>query len=372
MSDIVIEKALPSDNKSICELCKIPMAGSISISMGIDPDCFVNARIQNQEIELFVCRQKNSIIGMFSVGKRSVFYNGTPKLIRYLSDLRIHPNYKSSLLLMKITRFIKTNILNNNEFVYTVVFSENNIMTNIIEKVNHAWRDNKPIIKRASLPNYSFCGSYCSFMISLKNKRKAKKSTFFIRKAKKNDINEMQIFFNQEAHKKQWYPCYDFNLLQENYYHGLSISDFYLAFENDQIVGITGIWDQREFKQTTVNSYTRSLKLVRPFINLIAKITKGFKLPETGKILNYFTIHAILIKGNNKEIFKDIIEQIYKDCYQSDFSYFLCGLDKDDSLCSIFNDFTKREVHGNIYSVSFNHSKKPLMTKNYYIEAARI
>ena len=119
----------------------------------------------------------------------------------------------------------------------------------------------------------------------------------------------MQLFFNQEAHKKQWYPCYDFNLLQENYYYGLSISDFYLAFEDDQIVGITGVWDQRRFKQTTVNSYTRSLKLVKPFINLISKITKGFELPKTGKILNYFTIHAVLIKGNNRKIFKDIIEQ---------------------------------------------------------------
>ena len=372
MPDIVIEKALPSDNKGICKLCKIPMAGSISISMGIDPDCFVNAGIQNQEIELFVCRKNNSVIGMFSVGKRSVFYNGKPKLIRYLSDLRIHPDYKNSLLLIKITRFIKTNILSDNEFVYTVVFSENNIMTNIIAKVDRAWRDNKPLISRASLPNYSFCGSYCSYMISLKNRRKTKKSTFLIRKAQKNDIIKMQLFFNQEAHKKQWYPCYDFNLLQENYYYGLSISDFYLAFEDDQIVGITGVWDQRRFKQTTVNSYTRSLKLVKPFINLISKITKGFELPKTGKVLNYFTIHAVLIKGNNRKIFKDIIEQIYKDNYQSEFSYFLCGLDKNDSLCSIFNDFSKREVQGNIYSVSYDHSKKTLMPTNYYIEAARI
>ena len=72
------------------------------------------------------------------------------------------------------------------------------------------------------------------------------------------------------------------------------------------------------------------------------------------------------------KIFKDIIEQIYKDNYQSEFSYFLCGLDKNDSLCSIFNDFSKREVQGNIYSVSYDHSKKTLMPANYYIEAARI
>jgi len=348
------------------------MAGNISLSMGIDPDCFVNAGIQNQEIELFVCRQNNSVIGLFSVGKRTIFYNGKPKLIRYFSDLRIHPDFQNSLLLIKMTRFIKRNIIDKNEFVYTIVFSENKVMTDMIAKVDRAGIDNEPLIKRASLPSYSLCGVYCSYMISLKNRRKRKKTKLLIRKAQKIDIEAMQFFFNREAHKKQWYPSYDFSLLQNNYYHGLGISDFYLAFKEDQIVGITGIWDQRRFKQTIVNSYTRPLKLVRPFINIMAKITKGFNLPETGKILNYFTVHTILTKGNNQEIFKDIIEEIYKDNYQSEFSYFLCGFDKNDALCTIFNDFTKREVHGNIYSVSYDYTKDTSSTPNYYFEAARI
>ena len=58
--------------------------------------------------------------------------------------------------------------------------------------------------------------------------------------------------------------------------------------------------------------------------------------------------------------------------YQSEFSYFLCGLDKNDSLCNVFNGFTKRVVHGNIYSVSFDYLKDTSITPNYYFEAARI
>lgn len=372
MSDIVIEKALPSDNYGICELCKIPMAGNISLSMGRNPDYFINAGIQNQEIELFVCRQKARVIGIFSVGKRTVFYNGKPKLIRYFSDLRIHPDFQKSLLLIKMTRFLKSDIIDKNEFVYTIIFSENKVMTDMIAKVDLAGIDNEPLLQRASLPKYSLCGSYCSHMISLKSRRNTKKSNLLIRRAKKIDIEAMQFFFNREAHKKQWYPSYDFSLLQDNYYHDLTISDFYLAFKEGEIVGVTGVWDQREFKQTVVNSYTRSLKLVRPFINIMAKITKGFHLPETGEILNYFTVHTILTKGNNQEIFRDIIEKIYTDNYQSEFSYFLCGLDKNDALSTIFNDFTKRVVHGNIYSVSFDYSKNTSITPNYYFEAARI
>ena len=372
MPDILIEKALPSDNKGVCELCKIPMDGNISMSLGIDPDCFINAGIQNQEIELFVCRQNKRVIGIFSVGKRTVFCNSKPKLIRYFSDLRIHPDFQKSLLLMKITRFIKTNIIDKDEFIYSIVFSENKLMTDMIAKVDQASMNNKSLIKRASLPRFSLCGSYYSYMVSLKRRRKIKKTNHVIKKAKKNDIKAIQLFFSREAHKKQWYPSYDFSVLQDNYYHGLNISDFYLAFKDGKIVGITGVWDQRGFKQTIINRYTRYLKLVRPVINILAKITKGFNLPETGKILNYFTLHTILTKDNNQEIFKDIVEKIYKDNYQSEFSYFLCGLDKNDSLCNIFNGFTKRVVHGNIYSVSFDYLKNTSITPNYYFEAARI
>ena len=372
MPEIIIEKALPSDNKEICDLCKVPMDGNISMSLGIDPDCFINAGIQNQEIELFVCRQSKRVIGMFSVGKRTVFYNSKPKLIRYFSDLRIHPDFQKSLLLIKITRFIKTNIIKTEEFVYSIVFSDNKVMTDMIAKVDQATIDNRSLIRRASLPRYSLCGTYHSYMVSLKSTRKIKKSNLIVKKAEKNDIESMQSFFNREAHKKQWYPFYNFSVLKDNYYHGLNISDFYLAFKDGEIVGITGIWDQRRFKQTYINSYARSLKLLRPLINIVAKFTKGFNLPETGKVLKYFTLHTILIKDNNQKIFKDIVENIYKDNCLGEFSYFLCGLDKNDTLCNIFNGFKKRVVNGNVYSVSFDYLRDTSIPSNYYFEAARI
>jgi hypothetical protein len=209
-------------------------------------------------------------------------------------------------------------------------------------------------------------------MISLDNYRSISKSKLFIRRANTSDVGAMQLFFNQEASKKQLYPSYDFSHLHSNYYHGLAISDFYLAIENGVIIGITGVWDQRGFKQTTVSSYSHYLKFLRPIINSLAKISKGFNLPKAGESLNYFTLHTILTKNNDPKVFKAIVDFIYNEYYRKEFRYFLCGLDKNDALSTVFDDFKKRVVHGNLYSVSFDYSSKALEIPNYYIEAARI
>ncbi len=369
MAGIIIERALLSDNSAICELCKIPMTGNISLTMERDPDYFINAGIQNQDVEIYVCRQQNRLAGVFSVGKRTVFYNGSPKQLRYFSDLRIHPDFQKSMLLIRMSRFLKSNkIVQENEISYAVIFSENKTMTDLIEKVDDHF------LKKTSLLKFTLYGDYCSYVVPLSKRRKKRRSNLKIRKAEVEDIETMQIFFNKEAASKQLYPCYDFSCLDDSYYYELKINDFYLAFEEEKLVGITGVWDQRRFKQTKIYSYSGFLKSVRPLLNVVSKITRGFILPEPGEKLNYFTLHTILTQDNDPKIFKDLLEKIYADNYRSKFSYFLCGLDKNDGLCVVFNDFTKRIVKGGVYSVSFDTEigRGDSISPNFYLETARI
>ena len=90
----------------------------------------------------------------------------------------------------------------DNEFAFAVVFSENNIMTDMITKVNQASVDNNALLTKASLPKFSLRGNYCSYMISLDNYRSISKSKLLIRRANTSDVGAMQLFFNQEATKK--------------------------------------------------------------------------------------------------------------------------------------------------------------------------
>lgn len=372
MSVIIIEKATENDNSGICRLCEIPMAGFISLVMERAPDYFVGAKIQNQQVAVYVCKKvaDNSVVGLFSIGRRNVFINGTPTWVYYFSDLRIHPDFQKSMLLIRMCKFIREHeIVEENGLGHTVVFSENKIMTDLIA------RGNDELLKKLSLPKYSIQGKYCSYMISLSKRRKKRTSNLLIRKAQLNDVNKMQKFFNMEAKKKQWYPCYEFSKLTDDYYQDIHIEDFYLAFNGDNLVGITGTWDQKNFKQTKVFSYSPMLKKLRPAINALSAITGGFKLPPEGGKLNYFTLHSIVTKNNEMGIFCDLVNQIYWDNYGKSFDYFLCGLDNEDSLNKAFDNFkTKKIIRGNFYLMSFNIDSQPFnpSSKAYYLEASRI
>jgi len=372
MSGIIIEKATENDNSGICRLCEIPMAGFISLVMERAPDYFVGAKIQNQQVAVYVCKKvaDNSVVGLFSIGRRNVFINGTPTWVYYFSDLRIHPDFQKSMLLIRMCKFIREHeIVEENGLGHTVVFSENKIMTDLIA------RGNDELLKKLSLPKYAIYGKYCSYMISLTKRRKKRMTTLLIRKANINDVNKMQLFFNDEASKKQWYPCYEFSKLTADYYQDIDIEDFYLAFNGKDLVGITGTWDQKNFKQTKVFSYSPMLKKLRPAINSLSAITGGFKLPPEGEKLNYFTLHSTVTKNNQADIFCDLVEQIYRDNYRKSYDYFLCGLDKEDPLNIAFDNFkTKKIIRGNFYLVSFHLDNQPFnpSSKAYYLEASRI
>jgi hypothetical protein len=76
VSSYIIKKATADDNEGLCKLCKIPMKGNIMLTFERSPDFFAGSKIQSEDVETYTCFKKNSveIVGVFSVGKRRVFY----------------------------------------------------------------------------------------------------------------------------------------------------------------------------------------------------------------------------------------------------------------------------------------------------------
>ncbi len=369
MTTFILEPAQQEDNKAICELCSIPLPGNIVLALERAPDYFAGAAVQCTEVEVYVCRNTGDgkIYGLFSIGKREVFVNGKKKSVRYFCDLRIHPDFQKSSLLYQICRFPFENKILENEFAQTVIFTDNNIMLELIKKLSGR-------AEKLSIPMYLLAGDYITYTLLLSKKITRTKSHLNIRWATSNDIDRMQDFFDEEAPKKQFYPYYDFSELTTGYYNDITIGNYMLAYEGDKLVGITGIWDQKRMKQTKIVSYSKTYAFMRPAVNFISFFTGGFPLPRPGTILNHFFLHTILVKDNAPAIFKVLVEYIHCHYHKSSYQYILCGLNKNDSLNNVFSKVkAKRITYGKHYLVSFDND---LMSKfsqiPFYFEAARI
>ncbi len=361
--------AQPEDNKGICGLIRIPFAGDISLAMEREPDYFLGARIQYEQPETYVCRDRsnNRMAACFSVGKRNVFLNGRKTSLRYHSDLRIDPDYQKTFVLFDICSYFKEHIVLLEGFSQTIVFSDNHIMNALIHLKGRERL-------RSVVPFYIPHGRYITHTVSLRKRRNPKSSLYHIRQARKEDVSMMQDFFDQEAGSKQFYPCYDFSKVQSDYYHGLMVQDYFLAFEGEQLVGLTGIWDQQCFKQTRVAGYSNRLKILKPWINALGFLRSGFLLPDEGEKLNYVTLHTIVVKNNSSDILAGLCESIYARYREQNYQYMLCGLDEQDPLNEVFRKgYEERKLVGTHYLVSYDEEcLNKLNPALFYLEAARI
>ena len=358
--------ATEQDSDVLCRLLEdSPMDGEISITLERQPNYFYAAHVQCSDPLIIVASNESSrtVGGVFAAGTRPVYVNGSLTDIRYLSDMRISPSFRKGLLMPRGFKYLKQNILKKDEYAQTLVLTENKSALKLLTS------------QRANLPYYHSAGDYNCYAISTQQKINISSNSLNIRRANCHDLDAMQLFFDEEAKTKQFYPYYDFSELKQSaYYRDIAIHDFFLAFEKDKLAGIAGLWDQTQFKQIRVQKYSKGLSIFRPIYNLIAPWYSGIKLPKVGSIFNYLYLHSIVCRNNSPEILRTMLKAIFSELSSLDFSYVMLGLDGKDSLNGAVKNLKKLNYPGKHFLVSLNRESPLQFNSNmtFYFEAARI
>ena len=372
MPVFTLRPACPDDNAALLDLCQIPVSGAVQLALEREPDYFAGAAVQAEEPEIYVAiHTSGRLVGIFNVGYRTVFLDRQSTRLRYFCDLRIHPDFQRSRLLFEMMHFCRAQgIINDEEVAQTVIFSDN------LPMLAHLDLTKRRSKTRQLAPLYQLVGEYHTYMIRLPAKmRKKPTGNWEVRRATAADLPAMQRFLDREGKQYQGFPWYQLAKLgQENYYRNLAINDYYLAFEQEKLVGMAGVWDQKAFKQTRITGYDRLLTFLRPLINAFAKVAGGFRLPEASTVLSYFSLHTILVEKENPLIFQAILYKISTDAAGKNFDYFLCGLRGDSPLTEACQSFkATRLIKGNYYLVSGNHDlPAKYLSLPFYLEGARI
>ncbi len=366
-SKFIIQKAEEKDSDALNELMRDTTQPS-RVTMGLErePNFFYGTKVATSKPLVMISRMEgdNKLACCSSLGARDVYVNGKIQSIRYASDLRIREEYRKGTLLARIFRTGKKE-LKPGEMLQTHILAEN---FNSISVLGSG---------KAGLPRYWEYGDYNMHMVyySAFNKPPMK-SRYTVRRATESDIEKMQDFFNTEAPKKQFYPHYDFDKVgtDDPYYRDLKIGDYYLAFDGENIVGITGVWDQKRFKQTRFVGYHWIISTIRPFFNLFSKIFGGFYLPPVGEILKYFYLHTVLTKDNDVDIFNALLREIYRNHRGGENQAFVCGLVADDPLNQAFEAYKKQTLPGKHFLVCYDGDPRPTLdnSRPLYLEISRL
>ena len=362
MSSFEPRPALPEHNSDICEIFdSTPMEGQISIRFERRPDYFAGARIQNLNQKVYVGwdSAKEKAFAITNVGSRPVYIGGEIQDVSYYCDLRILPEYQSRTQLARGFKYLREEILKGDNYAQCLIVSDNLKALDVLTS------------KRAGLPSFYHTGDYHTWAIGAGQKFRCH-STLTIRKATVDDIQDMQSFMDQEGSRKLFFPVYDLSKVGTHpYYQNQRIEDYYLVFDGSSIIGMVGTWDVEFCKQSRIVSYAPSIRWSRRIFNSLAFLNKGFHLPPEGSLLKYFLLHSIVIKNDDPDVLRALLERIGKDC--TGYDYFLLGLAAQDPLNAAVGGFKKRLYKAGHYLISFG---KPgvldRLPSNYYLEAARL
>ena len=190
-------KIIPYDTvyeNQIQVLYDIPVSGFIALSLQRKPHSMYGAHIQTETPNVYIAIDTvvQRVVGLFNIGCRFQIYQRTVQNLPYFCDLRISPSHQNGRVFLAMIRYVQSLGLNLDlKPATTIVFADNSRMIQMIEKRAKQKEDSK-------LPYYTKIADIETFIFN-RLKLLVDHKTYQIRRANNNDIDQMQIFYNQDV-----------------------------------------------------------------------------------------------------------------------------------------------------------------------------
>ena len=348
-------------------MAKDEMQGNMGLSFRREPDYFLGCGVQGNQSQIIKCTDSQSgrIVGLGARHSKTLFVNGVETRIGYLSDLRGDRDVRKRTLLARGYAFLRALHADDHLPLYFSVILEGN--DEAVANITTA---------RAGLPIYENRGKILTPAIHLdRHKPELSVDGITIRRGEASLMPHVFDFLHTEHAHKQLAPCYCVSDLGSPRLLGLNHDDFYVACRGDEIVGCVALWDQSEFRQTHVESYSGNLRRVRPIYNLAARFSSLHALPSPGDKIPYLYLSMIATKGNRSDIFAALLRTVYRDQRRGNYHFLIAGLHEQDPLSQVLDDYRSIQAAGSLYLIYYPEDAEfaaKLDDRTYYIDMATV
>jgi len=165
--------------------------------------------------------------------------------------------------------------------------------------------------------------------------------------------------------KFQYAPCYKVeDFVGRDKLEGFSTDDLYIYQKNGEIAGVMGAWNQTDFKQVKINSYSKTYQLIRPLYNLFSKLKSVPPLPPVGGYIKNIYGSFIAIKEDNPKIFHELVNAIRYNFTDKGYAYLSIGFHEKHPLNRELLKLSSRELESIAYEVYWGEENPSLPKEN--------
>ncbi len=346
---VVFRKGEPADDSALKEMLREnAMPGSISLSMRYEPSLFQAIDVERGKTHVAVCEDAGRIVGMGVISEREVFLHGKPCRAGYLSRLRVKSTHRSSTVLARGYRYFKA--IHNDEF--NVPF----YLSTILESNRHAV--GMLTSGRGDLPVYRDIGGYISLVFPVVHHRRPA-----FRGSRIQVINGVEAgaelvvrCLHRYGKDKPFFPVYrEEDITGEGReLQGLFLSDFALAMDGDEAIGVMACRDRRRFQQIHVNSYSGAVRFARKPLNFLCGLAGYPPLPDLGETVSAMYCTGVAIRNDETEVFGKLLSHVLADASERGANFLVAGFSEKDPLLKRAAGRLHLEIRSRIYAVSWN------------------
>lgn len=326
MAGVIFREAVADDHVALERLfAETSMEGAIRIGSDRTPDFFAVSRVQATEPRVWgVFTAEGRAVGVFSAGTRPVHHGGKIVEMRYLSDLRIHPDWRKGTLLARGFCLLRDEVFAKGEWAQTLVLERN---FGAVESLFSG---------RAGLPVYIPAGFYRNWLLP---RHKVCASGPAVRAAVAEDLPAMGKLLDAASSRRSFSPVVDLGELGSPYLNGLRVGDFLIAEEGGEIVGMMAVWDQGAFQRLRIDGYSAGMAAIRPFWNLGARL----KLPRPGNTIPMAKASMVACAEDDPAILRSLLTAALSNSGDRLLSV---GLSESDPLTSALSGSKGRVFRG--------------------------
>ena len=350
-ANVTLREARPEDDEQICVLIRsISMPGPVSLTMDCSPSFFSSIEVEGFAQKTMVIEAGQKIVGICLMSKRTIFMNGKPADVGYISSLRLDKSISGIRILSRGLQLARQWHKNS----FNVPFYLGAILDD-----NVAAR--KPLTSgRAGLPDVRLFGTlYTAGIPLLKRKHPIVPAGMRIERGSVIGAERIVEFLDRVGRQKQFFPVYTKKdiLADEGILRGKDLNDFYVAERGNRICGVMASWNQLPYRRRMVTDYSTYARLFKPVIKSLCKVLRLAPIPEPGEPLRNIYASCIAIENNNRELFKLLLNTILCDLHGTGHTLLLAGLMEGDPLLPELKKFIHFPFRTGIYTFSLEKQK---------------
>lgn len=337
MDGVKIRVAVSADHGALERLFSdTSMSGAIRIGSDRSPDFFAASRVQATDPCVWgAFAADGRAAGVFSAGRRLVHLGGRKTAMRYLSDLRIHPDWRKGTLLARGFRNLREKVFAEGEWAQTLVLEVNAPALEVLRS------------ERMGLPRYHPAGRYVNWLLP---RQKLPRPALAVRPAHHADLPRMQVLLDDFSSRRSFTAAVDLGKLGGPFLHGLTTGNFLIAEDPRGIRGMMALWDQSGFQRLRVDGYAPAMAVVRPVWNLAARIRGGVTLPRPGGPVPIRKASMLACADDDPEILRSLLASALSSRNGGLLSV---GLSERDPLAAALSDLKGKVVRGRHFLVGW-------------------